>query len=359
MRRVLSILAVAIFVLSVAPVFADERACVDYQWSVNPERCKQIEERNDRFKLSFGWLPVSPGGALLPDADASFRRGWGMQRWYNAYIDEYLIPNGAPRQPYFHNGAFTRCCREDTLLFQSNNFRGKPGDTYHLWGRRGLDSFEERGPALGASLEYRIVGGLWGSLTYQQSRQTVAWTFEEGEYLTITGVERFYAQERFNFSDPVPYWYVDASRHRYERKREHKRNLYQFSALAKYDLTRGNRHWSVMPQAGADLTLVRERDYTTLQLYDWRIFGGDRPTEVSWDAELDVAWSAKIRPVAGLTLELWPDRKFNGLGIVVDGRHFFDEAWVSSVHGDGFLKPYFVDTHVRAYTVSVSGIVRF
>jgi hypothetical protein len=354
------------------PVGAEE-VCTAGEWWTQRTRCEKEAERDHRWKISAGFMPVGPGTVLRPDLDASFRADGNIRNWRRNYYHEYIIPNTVDLySPLSRFDFFLRsdvlCCRNDEVIFQAHgDFRGQVGDTYRLWGLQRLESFEERGVGFGALLEYRVVGNLWGAFSFQMSPEWVTNVFETGEFVRIRSIDRFHAHERYNFARPEPYWEIQASRHRTEREIEHKQRVYQFAFLFKYDLTRNNRHWSLMPQLGADLLLLRQHEWTVESLYDWRIFSGEyHPSSWAQNPKLidqralgeEIIWHEQLRPVAGLTIELWPGHKFDGFGIVADGRHYFNPASLT-VDYDSFPAPYQMEMATRGFTLSLNVIARF
>jgi len=331
------------------------------------------DEKEDRWKISFSGVVVGPGMIARPIMDATFRADDGIRSWRRDFYYGYLFPNtdgllDKRVHDFFLERIDVLCCANNEALLHARDFRGQVGDIYRLWGRRRLNGFEERGLPLGASLEYRMVGNLWGAFTFAMSKETVAKVSETSEFVRVTSIRRFMAHQEFNFSHPVPYWRVNATRHRREREQEHKLRSFQFAFLAKYDLTKSNPHWSVLPQAGVDLLLIRQNDWTEETLYDWRIFSGEyhpsswaqTPKKVDEHSFQKTTWHEQFRPVAGLTIELWPGGKESHVGFVVDGRYYFNPSSFKFDY-ESYPAPflYRLKQDMRTSTLSLGGIIRF
>lgn len=313
MKYVLSLLLV---VGLVAPAMAEE-TCDPDSPGAGWAHC--------RFKLSIGWPAVKTGNMVRPDVDAGWRDTLDIREHHRNYVSEYLLANGATFVPFA--GHTTLCCGQDQLPVYGP-FRGRVGDVYPIWANRALESYEVEGQGIAASLEYRMTGSLWGALSFQSSPQSVAWVRETAEHFRIEYIE------------PVPWIdsapqvsFVGASRQRVEFRREHKQKLFQFAGLLKYDLTRRNRYWSVMPQVGAEVLMLRSNEYTIESRSHWRIFAGEyhpsdwahRPTADGEETTEIRQYRTRIRPVVGATLEFYPlggRWGDGGLGIVLDGRFY-------------------------------------
>lgn len=302
-----------------------------------------------RFKLSIGWPAVKAGSMVRPEADAGWRDGLSFSAYYHNYVNEYLRANGAITTHSFY----------DDLVV--GPFRGRTGDVYRAWARSELESYEVQGQGMTASLEYRMIGNLWGALSFQSSPETVARVREAGEDFLVDYVTPYQTS-----TGPVTdFTWVSVTRHRVEYEREHKRKLFQFAGLLKYDLMRRNRYWSVLPQLGVDVLMLRENEYTVQTRSQAPLYRNGYARELSLEHESQKTtevrqYRTRIRPVTGLTLEFFPlGGKWGdgGLAIVLDGRFYpcGNDAFTSE---QGVLLPYTVDTKLR-HTLTLNVVALF
>jgi hypothetical protein len=350
MRRTFASLALA---LIVSPVFAGEQ-----------------KKEESRFKVSVGVStatvtgkpPLARAGAL----DYDFRSTQGLLVWHTNFRNEYLVPHGAVSFP-FDPPILARCCANGHDAFRTGpgGFTGQVGDEYTLWERGTLRGVTESGMALGGSFEYRAAGPLWVAFSVQSSRGTA---------LEYTEAAEFFRLESSGFvpCSNCPPGYprtnlVEFSRNRVVRDVRQSYRSASFAGLAKVDLTRGNRHWSIMPQAGVDLLVSRETFATDTEFSRWKIYYGEGHGS-AWAAKPDRVGDLKhreirstryvFRPVAGLALELYPAGKENRVAFVADGRYHF--GGTTSYEHPSVREPYYWgNAPVRRWTLALGALVRF
>jgi len=329
------------------------------------------KEKEDRFKITFSGVLAGPSKVIVSeDMEYGYRDNLDLvAHWYN-FNREYMIPNNVLNDDYlwWPWGGFDRvlCCKNYTSLVHAGHdgFRGELGDEYLLWGRRTSADVKTSGVPLGASLEYRVKGSFWASFSFQMSPETSISVMDVGEFVRIMGIFEDTRWVQYGYPSS---WYINMTRHRFEREQEHRNRAFTFAVLAKHDLTRGNSHWSIMPQVGLDLLLMRDVTEIRETEYEWKIFAGEHhpsgnvntPWETGSETDKSVDWRQTMRPIMGLTIELYPGTKNGHIGIVADGRYHFIEKTGEHLYDASRLGEYWYDTRTERWTFSLGGVISF
>ena len=321
-----------------------------------------------RFKLSFSGVLAGPTQISTSDAEFNFRDWNGLDAWRHNFWLEYLIPHGAVDiSNYSQASSTTLCCsmEGDPFEVHSSQFTGKVGDEYLMWAKRVPNAVREHGSPLGASLEYHAVGSLWSSFSFQMSRGTTVSYTDTAEFMRVANIG-FVPCDNCLPSIP-PTWIVESTRNRVVRDSEHDLRSFQFAVLTKYDLTRKDPYWSILPQVGADLLLTREQTSVDQADYQWKVFSGERhPSE--WAHQPDETGSHQIKatdsryqlnPVAGLSVELYPAKKRGHVAVTADGRYYFSRRQLSYEHPEIYLPTYEYGTATQKWTFSLGIVAKF
>lgn len=341
------------------------------------------KKKDDRWKLTFSGSVVGPGEVWMDPRGTCVNCQDSFQVGLGRFTDDYMRRNGAiprtvkfkiPRAAYgSHYSIPTVRLDFRTRYLNANSFYGDVGDEFLLRMQGTVNDVREAGVALGSSLEYRLRGGLWAAFSFNVSKDMIVSRSETAEFLRVEGIRPGTWRNLY-------FWDMTLSRHHLRRESEQRHRFYSFALLAKYDLTRSNDHWSIMPQVGAEVLLERRVEIDSTRFSQFTRFADD--DSAFWNngrgsgdlvQTRNTYWLDRVRPVAGVSIELYPGGKNGFVGITLDGRYRFnpDGDAVTYKHGHNyfpssyelagrpFVLPYEHRSGATDWTITLGGVVRF
>ena len=141
-------------------------------------------------------------------------------------------------------------------------FSCKEGDTFTLWGFRGL-SLQESGSKFSGSIDVRIIKDLWLSLAYSQSRKLAVNMAENQEFAAIDELKEY------SRSSNGIIWFMWLSRHFNEQTRVINFRNRNFEFSLKYDLL-GSDRFDFSPLLGVGLWISQREESGKIKEYKYQ-----------------------------------------------------------------------------------------